>query len=78
MNKRKLTKNVVTFLLGYGTSYIAAALVSNYIPTPRLDHKITVSLVQWSAAGATAKALSNYTDEIIDTLFDAYEESKTA
>jgi hypothetical protein len=70
MNKLEVTKNVVSFVVGVGTSQIVKTIIKNNVQPENVIEKITVTAGSFVLGAIYADASRKYTDTKIDELVD--------
>jgi hypothetical protein len=68
MTKIEVTKNVVSFVVGIGTSQIVKTVIKNNVQPENLIEKITVTAGAVVLGSMVADASRKYTDDKIDEL----------
>jgi hypothetical protein len=78
MNARNATKKIVGFTVQYGTGAITHGIIKSNVVLPpgRLDLKIAVGVASYILGGTAAKAGTEHSDKVIDSLFDLFEKVK--
>lgn len=77
MTKRDVTKKIVGVVVRYGSGVIVYGAIGAIVRPTRIDLKIGVAAASFALSGVVAEAAANYTDNLIDDIFDAIEGIKT-
>lgn len=74
LNARRLTKLVSSAVVGSGTKIIVAGIIESNVEIPEKRYgKIALKSAEWVISAMAATATKQYTDEMIDEIYDAVE-----
>lgn len=75
MKKLDIAKNVVTFIVGAGTSQIAHGIIQNNVTPEKTTDKVAVKVASVVIGSMAADATSEYTGAKIDKMAYWYNET---
>lgn len=76
MNKIELTKIVVSTVVGVGATRITKQIIANNTEQNTMTDKVTMTSGSVVAGAMAAKATGEYTDSLVDKLYEIWDEIK--
>lgn len=73
---RDLIKAIIGAVVQYGSGTIVYGIIEKHVEPERVDKKVAVAAASMALGGVVGNAAADYTNRLIDDVFDKIEEIK--